>query len=179
MDPISIGISAVGLGMQLFGGISASQKANQIAGVQAQIAGQEGQINDQRRAQMELEGRRSQLEIFRNGQRARAQGLNAATNQGAAQGSGVQGGQAQATSQSYFNAQGINQNLAIGRNIFGIQDQITKNKQQVSMLGGEMATDQGIASLGASLMKSGPTMGNIGGAIGKSFPGMGFSGPYV
>lgn len=151
----------VGLGMQIFGGMGASEKASQIAGVQAGIAQNEGRINDVRRQQMQFEARRSQLEIFRNAQRARAQGLNAATNQGAQMGSGLQGGQAQATNQGLFNAKGVNQNLAFGENIFGIQGDITKQKMQVSQLGGEMATDQGIASLGSSIFKAGPTIGNI------------------
>lgn len=168
MDPITIGLMGVGLGMQIFGGMGASEKANQIAGVQAGIAQNEGKINDVRRQQMQFEARRSQLEIFRNAQRARAQGLNASVNQGASQGSGIQGGMAQTKSMGLFNSQGVETNLAYGQNIFGIQGDITKQKMQVSQLGGEMATDQGIASLGGSLFKAGPTIGNIAQGVGTS-----------
>src|SRR5258706_2000925 len=115
MDPLTLGIGAIGLGLQIFGGAKQASDTSALAqksyAINSQITGLEGQVNDQRRQAMELSARRQQLEIFRNTQRARAQGLAAATNQGAQFGSGLAGGQAQATDEGLFNIAGVNQNL--------------------------------------------------------------------
>lgn len=154
-------IGAIGLATSIFGGNAAAENAKQAAAVQGQIAGLEGKVNDQRQVAMQLSARRQQMEIFRNMQRARAQGLNAAVNQGANMGSGLQGGQAQATAQGLTNSAGVNQNLEIGNNIFGIQRDITKQKQVLSSIQGQMATNQGIASLGSSITAAGPGIGRL------------------
>lgn len=147
--------------MQLFGGMSASQNASEAHEIQGRIAGLEGKVNDQRRNQMELSARRQQMEIFRNAQRARAMGTNAAVNQGAQFGSGLQGGLAQVQDQSMVNSLGISQNLEIGRNIFGINDQISQQRVALSNVQSDMATNQGIASFGGSLMGAAGTISNI------------------
>lgn len=183
MDPLTLGISAVGLGLQLFGGASAASKAHEAYGIQQNITGLEGQANEQRRTAMELSARRQSMEIFRNQQRARALGINNATNQGASYGnsSGLPGGLAQVADQSMFNLQGVNQNLEIGRNMFGIDSQISQQKLALSGVQGQMATDQGIAQLGGSIAGSAKTLGSIGqygyGKI-SSF-GVNPGGPYV
>lgn len=170
MDPLSIGIMAVGFGAQLFGGISGAGVAKQQAAVSMDEATQEQAINAQKQQQMTLQAGRMQLENFRNVQQARAQGLTSATSQGAQFGSGLQGGQAQATDQGMYNALGINQNLAIGQNIAGLNDKISADKIQMASLGGSAATDAGIASLGGAMVQAGPTIGKMGKGI--SFGGI-------
>lgn len=164
MDPLTLGISAVGLGLQAFGGFSAASKAKEAYGIQSQISGLEGQVNDQRRTAMELSARRQSMEIFRNNQRARSLALNNATQQGASYGnsSGLPGGTAQVDAQSTFNLQGVNQNLDIGRNIFGLDDQISKQKLALSGVQSQMMTDQSVSQLGGSISKSAGTLGSIG-----------------
>lgn len=176
MEPISAGIAIVGLGMSIFGGMSGANEAQhqaelgrQASGINQLIAGDEQQINDQRRQQMELDSRRQQMEIFRNAQRARATGTAAAINQGAAQGSGLQGGLGQIQGQEGTNLLGIGQNLQIGENIFGFNNDISGKKRQLAGIQGQMGTSQGNqasdaawASLGGSLMKAGPTIGGLG-----------------
>lgn len=161
MDPLTIGIGAVGLGMQIFGGISASEKANEASAIQQQISGLEIGVNDQRRNAMELSGRRQQMEVFRNNQRQRAMATNSAVNQGAMFGSGLQGGLAQVQDQSGVNSLGINQNLEIGRNIFGLNDQITSAKAQLSSVQTQMGQDQGIASMGGNITRSAGMLGQM------------------
>lgn len=170
MDPLSLGLMAGGLVLSAIGGFGASSTAHQSAQVSMDIAHQEQGINDQKRMQMTLQSQRSQLENFRNVQRARAQGLNSATNQGAQLGSGLAGGQAQAQDQGAYNALGLNQNLQIGNSIANYNDNISADKIQMAQLGGQMATDQGLMSLGGALIKAGPTIG----AIGKGFGGFNF-----
>lgn len=183
MDPISIiaGItSLVGLGTSLFGGASASHDAKQAASIQSNIAGLEGGLEDQRHTAMELAAKRQSTEILRSNQRARSLALSNATSQGAQFGSGLQGGLAQVDDQGAFNLAGVSQNLQIGEAMFGINKQITGQKQQLAQVQGQQATDQGIASLGGSIMKAAPTIGSLGGTAYNNFGKMsGFGGPYV
>lgn len=163
MDPLTLGISAVGLGLQAYGSFSAAGKAKEAYNIQSQISGLESQVNLQRQNAMELSARRQSMEVFRNNQRARSMALNNATNQGASYGnsSGLAGGLAQVDSQSSFNLQGINQNLDIGRNIFGLDDKISKQKLALSGVQSSMMTDQAISQLGGSITKSAGALSGI------------------
>src|SRR5690349_12770116 len=121
---------AVGSRIQAFAAQQAAEGAQrQVEGAAAQnvatkaITGLEQQTEAQRFAAMELDARRQSLEAIRQGQRARALGLTAATQQGAGFGSGLQGGYGQISGQTNQNLLGVGQNLEIGRNIFGINSQ--------------------------------------------------------
>lgn len=172
MDPITIGLGVVGLGLSLFGGLGQAQASKEAANISKGIAGDEQRINAQKQQQMMLESGRNQLEIYRNMQRARARATQAAVSQGAQLGSGLQGGLAQVTDQSFFNFQGINQNVELGQNIFGINNDISNKKMQLADVQGKAATDAGLASLGGALIKAGPMIG----AMGKGFGGLSFGG---
>lgn len=171
MDPLTIGIAAVGIGLQAFGGFGASAKAKEASEIQGRIAGFESQVNDQRRTAMELSAQRQTLEMFRTSQRSRAMAINNATNQGASYGnsSGLPGGLAQIQDQTLFNVQGVNQNLQIGENIFALDDKISQQKVALSSVQSDMATDQSLSNLGGSLVKDSSTIGNIAGAAKGSF----------
>lgn len=160
-DPISAGLQVVGLGLQIYGGMESSRKAHEAANINVGMAQDEQKINAQKQEAMQLSGRRQQLEIFRNQQRMRAQATNAAVNQGAQLGSGLQGGLAQVDDQSMFNAQGVNQNLEIGQNIFGINNDISSKKMQLARIGADQATATGVSSLGGALVKDGPVIGQL------------------
>lgn len=176
MDPISLAIGAVGLGMQIFGGMGQSENAHQSAAVSQDIARQEQSINDAKQKQMELEGRRTQMENIRNNQRARAMAENAAVNQGAQFGSGLQGGLAQVNDQSMFNMNGVNSALSIGREINSYNQNISGDKQQLAGIQADSATNQGIASLGGALLKAGPIVGQMSQGFGKMNFGSGLMG---
>jgi hypothetical protein len=181
MDPFTLGAGIVGLGLQLFGGMGASHKAKEIATLNSQVAQDEQAVNAQKQQQMELSARRQQMEVFRNAQRLRAQATAAAVNQGASFGSGLQGGLSQITDQADFNSLGISQNLQIGENIFGINNDISSKKAQISTLQGQQATDTSLMSLGGALVSNSGTIGRIGqygfGKLGSV--GTGFAGPYI
>lgn len=161
MDPVSLGIMAVGLGLQAYGGFSAAGRAKEASQISQNIAADEQKINDQKRTQMELEARRMQMQTFRNAQRLRAQATAAAVNQGASKGSGLQGGLAQIQDYAAEGLTNIGQNLEIGRNIFSLNDDISAQKQRLASIQGEGATEQALASLGGSLVKYGPTIGGL------------------
>ena len=175
MDPISAGLGIVGFGLQLFGSFGASEDAAKAAGIQKNIAADEQKINEQKRQQMLLESSRKQLEVFRNMQRQRAAATAAAVNQGASLGSGLEGGLAGVTAGSFFNSLGINQNVEIGQNIFGINADISAQKMQLADVQASQASNMGLASLGGSLMKSSGTIGSLGKNF---FSGFGGSGNY-
>lgn len=161
MDPLTLGIGIIGLGMSLAGKFKASadaQKMNTLEHEQAQL---EMQINGQKKQQMELNGRRQMLEVARNTQRLRAQSVQAGVNQGAQYGSGLQGGQAQIAAQGNFNMLGIGQNLEIGRNIFGLNDSISGVKMQMSDVKTSLANDQAITSLGGAILTSSGKIGDL------------------
>jgi hypothetical protein len=154
MDPLTLGMTLAGLGTSIFGTISGMGAANQSSALAQQNAGLEMQVNSQRKQAMEVDARRRQLDVVRNNQRARSMAQTTATSEGAQFGSGLQGAYGQISGQAGFNLQGINQNLAIGRNIFGLDTQISQNKIQMAGLEGQQATDQGIGQLGGDLMRS-------------------------
>jgi hypothetical protein len=152
--------------------IAAQQAAEgaqtQVRGAAAQnaatkeITGLEQQTEAQRFAAMELDARRQSLEAIRQGQRARALGLTSATQQGAGYGSGLQGGYGQISGQTNQNLLGIGQNLEIGRNIFGINSQITQQRLAYAAGGdiinegqGAIARSQGLSAIGSGIIAQG------------------------
>jgi len=169
-------VSAVGLGMSLFGGTQQSKIAQQQAAVSGDIAKQELGINAEKQKAMEISGRRQQLEVMRNTQRATALATNNAVTQGAQFGTGLQGGLAQVTDEGNFNMNGINSALMTGRAIAGYNNTISQDKIQLASLGGDAASAAGLSSLGGSILKAGPFIGNLSSGFGKSSSGGNYSG---
>jgi len=170
MDPITGGLAVIGLGMSIFGGTSAASESRRQAQLQQQVAGQETLLNAQRRQQMEMSNRRSQLENVRNVQRAKAMGLVTATSQGAQFGSGFEGGQAQIQGQGNYNALGLSQALQSGETSFDINDRITNLRSQITSSQSSQATDQGLASLGGSIFGASTTLGKLGQGVSLGNP---------
>lgn len=166
MDPISLAIGAVGLGMSIFGGMGVSEKAGEAAQISKDEAQQEAGINAAKQQQMQIEARRTQLENVRNSQRARSMATNAAVNQGAQFGSGLQGGLAQISDQNTFNQQGVGQALSIGNQIGINNSLISVDKMKMADVQAQSSADAGLASLGGAIMKAGPIVGQIGQGFG-------------
>jgi len=182
MDPLSLAIGAVGLGLQVFGGFGSSSAASKYS-QQANLVQQneithEQQINTLKQQAMEMNGRRQQMEDIRNTQRARAQAIQAAVSQGAQYGTGLAGGLSQITNQGLFDLSGVNSALQTGRAINTENQALSQDKIQMSSLNAQyqstQATDQGMMSIGGALLKSGPTIG----ALGKGIGGFKFNGLF-
>jgi hypothetical protein len=157
MVPVMIAstvVAGVGTVMQM----QASKKASEAQ--QQEIALQR-KVEEERRKQMELEARRKQLEIIRQQQRARSMALATTTAQGASFGSGLPGAYGQIAGVSGFNMQGVNQNLEIGRNIFGFNSQISDARMAYADAQGMQATGMGISSLGNMMFKNIGTIGSM------------------
>lgn len=168
MDPISLAIGAVGLGLQIFGGQKQSEASQQAARISQDEARQEQGINDLKQQAMESNARRQQMDIVRNQQRMRAMSIQTATTQGAQFGSGLQGGLAEVTDQSLFNQVGISSAVEIGRGINKYNTAISADKMQMAQAQSDSAQGAGWSSLGGALMKSGPIIGQISQGFGKS-----------
>lgn len=168
---VGAAIGAVGLGLNIAGTMGQASTAKQEAQISAQNAGLEMNIDNQKRQAMVLSNTRQSMEDYRNAQRARAKNLNSATTDGSQFGSGLQGGQAQASDQSGYNQLGFSQNLTIGQNIFGFNSQIDNNKIALAQLGGQAATQAGISSIGSSISKASGPLGNLAGGISNSVNG--------
>jgi len=185
MDPISIGISAVGFGLSLFGAKKQKEAseaqaaaARQVAAYSGDIATQEQGINDLKQKQMEMEGRRTQLQNVRNMQRSRAMAVNAAVSQGAQGGSGIQGGLAQVENQGLFNMQGVQNALEVGRGINSYNKLISQDKIGIAQQQGISASAQGDAAEGQGLMSLGGTLLKSGGTIGSMFSNVSKGNPF-
>lgn len=166
MDPftmLAVGMMVAGAGTSLFGGMSGASSQKKISQYDMQIAQQELLADRQRKNAMELDARRKRTENIRQMQLAASVGMQRAVAQGAQFGSGLQSGLGQVTSSGYWNDTGIQQNLEIGRNIFGINEQISGLKIKKAEAGGDLAEAQGIQSLGGSMMKIGSAFASLGG----------------
>lgn len=161
MDPISAALMLGGLAFQVFGGAKSMGANAQYNKANQDSIRLQQQVEAQRKQAMELDAHRKELEIVRTQQRARSIALTNSTSQGAAQGSGLQGGYGQIAGQSGFNLEGVQQNLSIGRNIFGLNEQISNNKILMSQYSQNAQTGQGIASFGQSLFGAAQNIGKL------------------
>lgn len=174
MDPITLmmgATSAIGLGMKLFGSSGASSAAREVADASQQIAGLETQENAQRKQQMILTSQRQQIQNVRNSQMARSMALTSATAQGAQFGSGLGGGIGGISGQTSTNYLANSQNLQIGENIFGLDDKINAQKQRIAQAQGNMASSQGLSSMGGDIMGFAGSFSRIAGMGGGLFGG--------
>ena len=160
MDPFTImmGIGAITSAAGSIGGIFGSSKSNEA---NQAIANLQMQQNAVRRQAMEVSARRQQTENLRNTQLQRSMAINAATNQGAQFGTGLAGGVAQVQSTGGWNANGISQNLDFGRQMFGLDDQINIQKQNLASSQTQQATFQGISALGSNIMGASGKFGQM------------------
>src|SRR5258708_29283404 len=114
----------VGLGLEIYGGIEGSRIAKQKAEAEMQQAAVEKQINNVKRAAMETQNRRSQMEQVRRGQVARSMALETGAAQGAQFGSAEGGAAGSIGGQIGCNILGMSQSFMFGDNRFVLQDQI-------------------------------------------------------
>ncbi len=171
MDPITMMMGAtalVGIGMQLFGADKSADYSKQISAVQSQIYGVEQQENYQKYVQMLYQSQRQEIQNLRQVQQARSASLAAGENQGAQYGSGVRGGQSAASAEGGFNALGISQAVQTGNALYGLTSQETALNQMRTTIQGNLATSQGIQSLGAGITGASGPIGRMAGQFGSS-----------
>lgn len=135
--------------------------AASVAGTVMSVVGASKQAKAQKKAeelrekQMNLDADRQKRQAIREGIVARSRALTTATNQGAAEGSGLQGGYAQITGEQGRNVRTIEQSRDIGAGIFSANRDAAK--------GGTLASfGSGLSSLGGMLMNNSGTIGRVG-----------------
>lgn len=104
--------------------------AQQSFGINNSTVQAQQQIEAQKVRAMEMDARRQQLEVIRTQQRGRALALATGVAQGGSvtRGSALQGAYGQISGQTGTNILGIQQNLEIGQNISGFNQQISGNQ---------------------------------------------------
>lgn len=136
-----VGLSAVGVGAQVYGMVKAQQGERRAERIRA--------------AQMNLESQRERRNIVRQANIARAAALTAAESQGAQAGSGLAGGLAQVSGQAGSSIQAVNQNQQLGTQMFGANRMISSGNTMASI-------GSGISSLGGSLVQNSDMLGRLG-----------------
>jgi len=155
MGGLGMFTQAAGLGLEIYGGIEGSRIAKQKAEAEMQQASVEKQLNNVKRAAMETQNRRMQMDQVRRGQVARSMALETGAAQGAQFGSAEGGAIGSIGGQIGSNILGMSQSLQFGEKTFDLQDQISDIKMTEAKLGGQAAMYQGISSIGGGLMSMG------------------------
>lgn len=163
--------AGVGIGLSLFGASESSEAAQKQTAAQKQMIMLEQNVEAQRRQAMELDARAKQMKLLRNAQKARALALTTATAQGAGQGSGLQGGYGQISGDVGTSLLNVSQNLDIGRNIFGLNAQISQQKISMAEAGLQAQEGSAYSSLGSNILGSVGTIGKLSSGFGSYNPG--------
>lgn len=164
MAAISTLIAAAGLALTAGGMYAQYQGAKKGNEAQDDALRQQQDIERQRQKQMELEATRRKREMIRQQLTARSQALATATAQGAAGsgGSAVPGAYGSISGRTNVNTLGVNQNLEIGQNIFGLNEGILGSYRAAAAAGSTSAFGAGLSSLGGGIMSNAGTLGRIG-----------------
>jgi hypothetical protein len=165
-NPIALMAGIAGIATSIFGGTEQAKVQKEEAGVSAEIAGYEEQINKQRQIQAQIMYSRQSLENLRNTQKTVAMNKAAAVAGGAQFGSGAAGGVGGAETSGALNQLNLSQDYTIGQNIFGLTSSIDADKIKLAKLGGEAATYGGIASIGQGLTSGAMSLGRLSGGFG-------------
>lgn len=166
-NPIALAAGLAGIGLSIFGGLSQSNIQQQEAGVSAQIAGYEEQINKQRQLLATVTYRRQSIENMRKVQQSRSLARAAGVQSGAAlTSSGVRGAESQASAEGAFNQQNLADEYSIGQKIFGLTSSIDQDQIRLAQLGGQAATYGGISAIGQGLTSGAMALGRLSGGFG-------------
>jgi hypothetical protein len=167
-----IGATAIaGLGLSGAGMYQSYQGQKRQAASQQEAIRLQQQMDDQRKKAMELDAMRRKREMIRQSIAARSMALATTTALGAsAEGSsalpgsygGIQG-------RTGVNELGVNQNLEIGRSMFGLQRGVSAAYQNAASAGSQVAMGQGLSSLGGTLLKNLDTFGRVGSFMSGGF----------
>jgi len=174
MDPFTLAIGALSVGLQAFGTQQSTSAAkdyasttNPLHAAKSQqdiaIAGYEQNISQQNQNFMELQNQRQVLQNVRKAQQAGSMAIATQANQGALFGSAAGGAKGQISGEANVNALGFAQSIQTGRNIFAQNQNITGSR--IAQYGIEsdinraesdykvsQATAAGTMSLGKSLL---------------------------
>lgn len=152
---IGLGLTAAGLGTQMYG-------MQQTAEANKKLAENQKQSEAVRQQQMTLESMRRKREIIRNAQVASAQATATASAQGGAESSGFMSALSTVSSRAAGATLATNQNEELGNRMFAINSASAgimgerANAEAISGMG------SGMSSLGGALIKNSTEIGKVG-----------------
>lgn len=155
---VGIAAGVVGAGVQAYGQMQAADAQKRSAAIQQQ------QESLRRRA-ADLDSQRKQMSIIREQQKSRAMALAAATNQGAAMGSGLQGGYGQIQGTGGEALVTAKNNQEMGGEMFALNGAKFGADKNAAAAGTMASFGSGISSLGGSLTNKAGTIAKIGGSL--------------
>jgi hypothetical protein len=168
-NPIALIAGVAGIATSIFGGLEQAKVQKEEAGVSADIAELEMQINNQRKMLASATYQRQQTENMRKTMQAVSTSRAAAVQGGAQFGSGAAGGVAQARAEGAFNQANLSTDYLIGQKIFDYTSSIDQDQIKLAQLGGQAATYGGIASAGQGLASGAMSLGRLSGGFGGSY----------
>lgn len=163
-------IAAAGLGLAA-GGLALNYTSSQkMAKSQEESIALQRRQDEERRKAMELDAARRKREMIRQALAARSRALSVATAQNAGAGTGLQGAYGGIQGRTGVNLLGVDQNLEIGRTMFGLQAGISEANASAARWGSMAQTGAGLTSLGGSLIKNMDAISRIGSTVASWFP---------
>ncbi len=175
MPAVSSFIAVAAVGATAAGSYNQYSAAKKTSKANQAIADQEAQQEAIRKRAAELDAKRRQLEIVRNQQRARSLALSSATNQGAAAGSGLQGGYGQIAGDTGTNLLGVTQNLGLSSQIFDSNAAISQQRRNIAGYSAQAAFGQGLSSLGGAVLNNLGTINSLSKGFGSGTNTGGYS----
>lgn len=145
---LQLALGAVSTGLQIFGA------SEQASGEKKQS---EALLNEEtaRHKQFTLDFQRQRLEAVRNSIITRSLAVAAGASQGALNSSSVRSGAANTANKAAYQIQGLNQNQAIGEEVF-------QARREYYDAGGQVAFGQGLSSLGGVIGSNAETLAKVG-----------------
>jgi hypothetical protein len=171
MIPFMAAALVGGLALSAIGASTSASAASESARISRDIAGRQQDQERIRERSAELDARRRRRDLIRQGIIAKSQALAVTTSQGAQGGSGLQGAYGQIQSQTNWGLAGVDQNLALAKEMFASNREIYGLRQQDASTQSTAAMGAGLSSFGAKLAGSAGSLGNI-------FGGSSFGSPY-
>lgn len=159
---VETAIAAVGFGVSLFGSKKSDEGHEEFAAAQTQEIEYEKQLEDQRKIQMNLDAGRRRREIIRTAVANRSYALAAATNQGAADSSGLQGAYGNIAGRENVDILGVSQNREIGNTMFGINRNLLDTKIAMAGAQSDIAEGQSTQALGGQILGSAGAISRVG-----------------
>ena len=160
--PIAAILGGIGIGTMLGGALGAKKASSQISADQQQILGQEQAENDVRQRAVALMAQRKQIQSVREAQMAGARSRAAAVQGGAQFGSGAKAGEQMAQSGNAYNQETISQDLQSANQMFALDRNINSLKSQIGLSQTSLANNEGIMSIGQSLLGAAGPLGRLG-----------------
>jgi hypothetical protein len=166
MDPVTAILGGIGIATEIAGGLGAKKASSQISADQQAILGQEQAENDVRQRAVAMMAQRKQIQSVREAQMAGARSRAAAVQGGAQFGSGAKAGEQMAQSGNAYNQETISQDLQSANQMFALDRNINSLKSQIGNTQTTLSNDQGIMSIGSSILGAAGPLGRLSGGLG-------------